>query len=552
MIRIFCENTGQSKSYKFGTNLKEIAEDLSIKMEYRILGALIDNKIHELSYRLSKDSILNFIDITHKEGMRMYFRSLYFVLLKAIKDIIPDANPMIEHSISNGYYCEIVGLDLSENEELVLEIKAHMQNIIEQDLPFVRNDILNSEAIEIFEKNNFVEKANLFKQSPSLYTVVYTFDDLVDYFYGCLVPSSGYLFNFDLVQLYEGLLLRIPKAHNPKELEHFVKQDKLFDILDEHKNWVEILNTANVGRLNEKILQKTDGEIIKVTEALHEKKIAEIAEKFKARGKAKLILVSGPSSSGKTTFSKRLSVQLKVIGLQPFMISLDNYFVDRELTPKDENGEYDFESIEAIDIDEFTININDLFEGKEVQLPKFSFDSGRRFYDDGWVKAEENTIIIVEGIHALNPKLTHDIKNELKYKIYVSALTQIGIDGHNRIPTTDNRLLRRIIRDYKYRNYSAYETLKRWDSVRRGEEKNIFPYQEQADIMFNSALVYELAVIKKHVEPLLKSIHQREPEYAEAERLLKFLSYFKNIEKEEEIPPTSILREFLGKSTFHY
>ncbi len=552
MVQVYCVNTNKTKRYSFGTSLKEIADDMNVKLNYRILGALVDNKIHELSYRISKTGIVNYIDITHKEGMRMYFRSLYFVLLKAVKDIIPDANPMIEHSISNGYYCELIGLDLSENEELVLEIKAQMQNIIESDIPFIRHDILNSEAIEIFEKNNFVEKANLFKQSPSLYTVVYTFDDLVDYFYGCLVPSSGYLFNFDLVQLYEGLLLRVPDSTKPVELESFVKQDKMFDILEEHKNWVEILHTANVGRLNEKIINKTDGEIIKISEALHEKKIAEIAEKIKARGKAKLILVSGPSSSGKTTFSKRLAVQLKVIGLQPFMISLDNYFVDRELTPKDENGEYDFESVEAIDIAEFTNNINHLLSGKEVHLPKFSFETGKRYYENGFVKAEENTILIVEGIHALNPKLTQNIKSEFKYKIYVSALTQIGIDGHNRIPTTDNRLLRRIIRDYKYRNYSAYDTLKRWDSVRRGEEKNIFPFQEQADIMFNSALVYELAVIKKHVEPLLKSINQIEPEHAEAERLLKFLSYFKNIEKEEEIPPTSILREFLGKSTFHY
>ena len=552
MIRILCENNGLSKSYKFGTSLKEIADDMNINPSYPILGAMIDNKIHELSFRMSKNGIVNFINITHKEGRRMYFRSLYFVLLKAVKDIIPDANPMIEHSISNGYYCEIVGLDLSDNEELVLEIKAQMHKIIKADIPFQRHDILNTEAIEIFEKNNFTEKANLFKQSPSLYTVVYTFDDLVDYFYGCLVPSSGYLINFDITQLYEGILLRVPKSQNPLELEHFVKQDKMFDILEEHKHWVEILNAANVGRLNEKIIQKVDGEIIKISEALHEKKIAEIAEKIKAREKARLILVSGPSSSGKTTFSKRLAVQLKVVGMQPFMISLDNYFVDRELTPKDENGEYDFEAIEAIDINEFTNNINDLFAGKEVNLPTFSFETGKRFYDNTMVKAEQNTIIIVEGIHALNPKLTHNIKSELKYKIYVSALTQIGIDGHNRIPTTDNRLLRRIIRDYKYRSYSAFDTLKRWDSVRRGEEKNIFPFQEQADIMFNSALVYELAVIKKHVEPLLKSINQREPEYAEAERLLKFLSYFKNIEKEEEIPPTSILREFLGKSTFHY
>ena len=552
MLKIECICTNQTKEFPFGTTLSKIAEITKPKLKYPVLGALVDNEVQELAFRIVKPHKVEFIDITHQDGMRMYFRSLYFVLMKAVKDLIPDADVMIEHRVSRGYFCEIKGMDLRKSKKIIADVKKQMKEIIKADYSFIRKDILNSEAVKIFEKNNLPEKANLFKQSPALFTSIYQLDNLWDYFYGYLVPSTGYLTNFDLIPLYDGMLLKIPQRLNPKELEPFVKQDKMFDILEEHKQWVKALNTANVGRLNNQITSGKGGDLIKISEALHEKKIAEIADKIKARKSVKLILIAGPSSSGKTTFSKRLAVQLIVAGLKPVQISLDNYFVDREKTPLDENGEYDFEALEAIDIDTFAQNINDLQNGKTIEIPKFSFEEGKRYYDGTTLTADDETVIIAEGIHALNPKMTEQIAPEIKYKIYISALTQIGIDGHNRIPTTDNRLLRRMIRDYKYRGYSAFETLKRWPSVRRGEEKNIFPFQEQADIMFNSALLYELAVIKKYAEPLLKYISQSEPEYAEAKRLLKFLSYFKDMDNEDEIPPTSILREFLGDSSFHY
>ncbi|NOZ34502.1 MAG: nucleoside kinase [Chlorobi bacterium] len=552
MLNIECICTNQVKKFPFGTRLYEILKETTPKLKYPVLGALTDNEIQELSFRIIKPHKIEFIDITNQDGMRMYFRSLYFVLMKAVKDIMPDADLMIEHTVSKGYFCEIKGVNLASNDNLIEDIKMQMNKIIVADYPFIRKDILNSEAVKIFEATNFPEKVNLFKQSPALYTSIYQLDNMLDYFYGYLVPSTGYLKKFDLIPLYKGMLLQIPQRNNPEKLEPFVKQDKMFDILEEHKKWVKVLNSANVGRLNDRINEGYGGELIKISEALHEKKIAEIADKIKEKKTIKLILIAGPSSSGKTTFSKRLAVQLIVSGLKPVQISLDNYFVNREDTPLDDNGEYDFETINAIDIKLFTDNINDLQKGKTIEIPKFSFEDGKRFFDGTKISADDETIIIAEGIHALNPKLTKNIDAKIKYKIYISALTQIGIDGHNRIPTTDNRLLRRIIRDYKYRGYSAFETLKRWPSVRRGEEKNIFPFQEQADIMFNSALLYELALIKKYAEPLLKNICQSEKEYAEARRILKFLSYFKDLNEEDEIPPTSILREFLGDSSFHY
>ncbi len=551
-MKVICKNTNNIKEYDFGTGLTDIIKDQRIETEHPILGALVDNEAKELSYRIFKPHTIEFIDISHREGMRMYFRSLYIDLMKAVKTLYPGIDVMIEHSVSKGYFCQLVGKDMTGQVEQVTEIKNKMMEMINADIPFERHEILNSEAIEIFENNNYPEKARLFKQSPSLYTCVYSLDKMIDYFYGFLVPSTGYLKIFDLIQLYDGMLLKVPQRNNPTELRPFVKQDMMFDILEEHKSWVEILDTANVGRLNEQILAQNDSELIKISEALHEKKIAEIADKIKHKGNVKLILVAGPSSSGKTTFSKRLAVQLKVSGLKPIQISLDNYFVDRDKTPLDENGDYDFESLDALDIKTFNQNINDLKAGKTIDLPKFSFETGERYYDGTTLSANNDTIFIAEGIHALNPKLTLNIDDDIKYKIYISALTQIGLDGHNRIPTTDNRLIRRIIRDHKYRGYSAYDTLSRWESVRRGEERNIFPYQEEADIMFNSALLYELALLKKYAEPLLKGIKQSKPENAEARRLLKFFSYFKDINLEDEIPPTSILREFLGKSTFHY
>ncbi len=552
MLKTECINTKETLYFPFGKSLSEIEKEINLPLKYPVLGALVDNEVQELTYRITKPHIIEFIDITHQDGMRMYFRSLYFVLMKAVKDLLPDADLKIEHSVSKGYFCEIMGMDLSSKHDLIEAIKEEMHKIIRADYPFIRRDILNKDAIKIFEANHFPEKANLFKQSPALYTSVWELDTMTDYFYGYLVPSTGYLTTFDLIPLYDGMLLQIPRKDKPEETESFERQDKMFDILEEHKEWVKVLNVASVGRLNDQIMQDYGGELIKISEALHEKKIADIADEIKAKKTTKLVLIAGPSSSGKTTFSKRLAVQLIVAGLQPVQISLDNYFVNRENTPLDENGEYDFESIDAIDIETFSKNINDLQAGKTVKIPKFDFETGKRFYDGTEISADKDTIIIAEGIHALNPKLTKQIDADLKYKIYISALTQIGIDGHNRIPTTDNRLLRRMIRDFKYRHYSAYETLKRWPSVRRGEERNIFPYQEQADIIFNSALLYELALLKKYAEPLLKNIKQTVPEYSEAARLLKFLSYFKDLNEEDEIPPTSILREFLGNSSFSY
>ncbi|HPJ46729.1 MAG TPA: nucleoside kinase, partial [Tenuifilaceae bacterium] len=373
-----------------------------------------------------------------------------------------------------------------------------------------------------------------------------------DYFFGCLVPSTGYLKKFDLVKYYQGMLLMVPKRKNPDELEDIVIQDKMFDIFQEYKDWVDILGVGNVAAINKQVLTGNSSELIKISEALHERKVVQIADMIYSRkDNVRIVLISGPSSSGKTTFSKRLAIQLKVAGMRPYTISLDNYFVDREHTPRDEHGEYDFESLHALDINYFNNDLVQLMEGKEVELPKFSFENGKRYFDGTKLKIERNGIIIIEGIHALNPDLTPLIEAEKKFKVYISALTSLSIDGTNRIPTTDNRLIRRIIRDHRYRGYSALDTISRWDSVRRGEDHNIFPFQEEADVMFNSALLYELGILKSYAEPVIREVPMNVPEYAEAVRLIKFLSYFVSIPP-DEIPPTSILREFLGGSTFSY
>jgi len=549
-IEIICTDTGVKREYPLGTSLHDIIMDQNIKLKYPILAALVNNQIKELAYQIFKPKTIRFIDITHKDGTKVYVRSLWYVLMKAAKDLYPDDEMMIEHTVSNGYFCEFNKSSVLD-ANTVVSLKERMKEIIAEDLPFERKEILTTDLIKIFEKNNFLEKARLFKQSPSLYSAVYSLGGFQEYFYGYLAPSTSYLTLFDLVPHEDGMLLRVPGRKNPENLRPFVKQEKMFDIFQEHKTWARIMNANNIGRINEQVLAGKEGDLIKISEALHEKRVAEIADMIKRKKGTRLILISGPSSSGKTTFSLRLSVQLRVLGLKPVAIALDNYFVNREDTPLDENGEYNFETIDALDTAEFSRNMVDLQAGKAVKMPKFSFETGQRYFDDSTLQIDKDTIIIAEGIHALNPKLTAEVPAETKFKVYISALTQIGIDGHNRIPTTDNRLLRRMIRDYKYRGYSAYDTLKRWDSVRRGEQLNIFPYQENADVMFNSALLYELGVIKKHAEPLLEDIPQDKEEYAEAKRLLKFLSYFKSV-GEKEIPPTSILREFLSDSSFSY
>ncbi len=551
-IEIFCENTKEKHLVDISTSLMKLSRDLAIKLDQPVIGAYVNNELKELAFELYKPKTIRFIDISNTDGHRMYVRSLIFILQKALKTFNPDAHLKIQHSVSNGLYVEIGDGTPFLNQEIIGQIKELMLQIVEEDLPFVSKAVLTSEAVDLFREAGMQDKAALFSQRKSLYTTVYQLADLVDYFYGYLAPSSGYITHFDLIPYFDGMLLQYPKSQEPTSIPQPINQDKMFEIVREHRNWLEILGVNNIGSINEKIEQKLDGTLIKVSEALHEKKVAAIADKIaREKEKIRLVMISGPSSSGKTSFSKRLEVQLIVSGLQPVALSLDNYFVDREKTPLDSKGEYNFEALEAIDIEQFNDNLLRLMRGEEVELPTFDFKLGKQVHKGNKLKINNNQIIIVEGIHGLNPKLIPHINRSQTFKIYVSALTQVSMDKHNRIPTTDHRLLRRIVRDAKYRKYSALDTLKRWPSVRKGEEEYIFPYQEEADEMFNSSLMYELCVLKTEAEQLLGEVQQNSIEYAEARRLLKFLEYFKTVSK-EEVPPTSLLREFVGGSSFHY
>ncbi len=551
MIEIFCANTNSQKQFPKGVALKEIAKDCGISEN--IVGAFVNNKIKGLDYEVYNPKTIDFIDITNAEGMRMYINSLSFVLQKAIRELYPQAQLKIEHSISKGFYCELEGLNTPITNDMVFEVGEKMRDIIKQDLPFERKEIETPKAIELFKKNKLEEKVKLFDSISDFYTPIYKLGDVFDYFYGYLVPSTGYLKVFDLVKYYDGMLLLPPKRSNPQEVEELVLQNKLFDIFQEYKEWGEILDIGYMGKINEEIQTEEVSDLIKISEALHEKKLSQIADTINnQKVLPKLVLIAGPSSSGKTTFAKRLAIQLKVAGLKPVTLSLDNYFVDRDKTPLDDKGEYDFEALEAIDIEYFNNDLTALCEGKEIELPKFSFLTGKRYFDGEKLQIDDKTIIIAEGIHALNPKLTYAIKDEDKFNIYVSALTTLSLDNHNRIPTTDTRLIRRIIRDFKYRGYSASETINRWASVRSGEEKHIFPHQENAAIMFNTAIHYELGVLKKYAEPILNQVSPTDKAFREATRLINFFKYISPIQDEEDIPPTSILREFLGGSSFKY
>ncbi len=552
LIDIYFEDIKEKRSYPVGTDLQSILKDLVLEKKGEVLGAMVNNKMKELTYEIYKPKNVTFVDGTYADGRRMYVRSLCFLLYKAVYDLYPGAGFRVEHSISNGLYCRLTDKNIILSPPDIELVKNRMQEIVEQDLPFVREEMETEKAIVLFENQGLKEKTNLFKTRGNLYTSVYHLGKNVDYFYGFLVPSTGSLKVFDLLPFSKGMLLVTPSRKDTSVLDEVIPQEKMLKVFSEYKRWGKVLNISNVGDLNNYINNNNISELIKISEALHEKKISQIADRIRKRRKrTKLILISGPSSSGKTTFGKRLAIQLKVAGLSPVNLSLDNYFVDRELTPKDENGEYDFESLGALDVRLFNENLVDLLNGKEIDLPKFSFETGTRYYDGEKLKINGKQVLVVEGIHGLNPKLTPLIADDSKFRIYISALTSISIDGHNRIPSTDNRLIRRIVRDYKYRNYSAYDTISRWPSVRRGEEKNIFPYQEEADAMFNSALPYELGVLKRYAEPILNEIQPNMIEYSEANRLLKFFSYFRPI-CDDEIPPTSLMREFLGGSTFNY
>ncbi len=552
-IKIYCENTKVEKSYPFGTTLQDIVDDQMKDNKYPILGAMVNNSLKELNYLVYKPKTIYFIDYRHPDGRRMYLRSLSMVLFKAARDLFPDEKLKIEHAVSNGLYCELNdGVFEASELETITALRRRMREITEQDIDFEREELRTEEAIDIFEKFGLEDKCTLMQTRRQFYSSVYKLDDVVNYFYGYLLPSTGYLKLFDLVKYKEGMLLVLPERSNPDELPDLVIQDKLFEVFQEFKDWVKIIGVPYVGQLNMATKDGDIGEIIKISEALQEKKLACIADLINARkDDVKVVFISGPSSSGKTTFAKRLSIQLKVIGFRPLVLSMDNYFVDREQTPRDDKGEYDFESPKALDVELFNDNVMNLINGKEINLPKFSFTHGRKTYNGDYIKMEGNSIIIVEGIHALNPSISEKIPSNRKFKVYVSALTPLNIDSNNRISSADNRLIRRMIRDNLYRGYSALETLQRWQSVRKGEDVHIFPYQEEADAMFNTALLFELGVLKAWAEPILREVPPVAHEYAEARRLLKFLSYIMPI-PEEEIPQNSILREFLDGSSFDY
>lgn len=551
-IEIFCENNGKSKEYPLGITLQEIATDMGIEMDFTLCGALVNNKVRSLSFDLSKPKNIRFIDYSNPNGLRIYIRSLFFLLYAGVKDLYPKARLKIDHGISHGYYCEIENLGQPLDQKCIDKIKNRMHELADADLPFERKGKQIEKVLADYKKEGLNDKIQLLSGIGWLYAYEYILGTHVNDFHGHLLPSTGFIKTFDLELFEEGMLLRLPSEHLCGYLRDFVQQDKLFDLFHEHKEWAEIIHTQDIGCLNQAINDGNGGNIIKISEALHERKFAEFATRITSKGsKVKIVLIAGPSSSGKTTSSMRLAIQLAVCGICAHIISLDNYFVDRKLTPLDENGNYDFEALQAIDLDFFNKQLKQLLNGEEIEIPKFDFHTGSRYFDGEKIQLSEDQILIIEGIHALNPDLIPTIERSYTFRIFVSALTSISIDDQNPISTTDNRLIRRIIRDAQYRGYSALETIRRWPSVRKGEEKNIFPNQENSDAMFNSALLYELAVLKKHVEPLLKSVPENQPEYAESLRLLKLLGYFKSIE-DKEIPPTSILREFLGGSSFNY
>ena len=550
VIQIRCKNNKKSQKVEIGSTLFDIFSAFDLKMTHGPVSARVNNKVEGMHYRVYNSKDVEFLDMTSSSGSRAYTRTLFFVLCKAVQDIYPATDVVIDIPVSNGFYVDI-RLGRPVVDEDVNIIRRRMQEIIDARMPIRRFTVPTEEAVALFQEKGDVEKVKLLKTSGSIYTTYYKIGDYVDYYYGTLLTNTSQLYLFGLEKYYDGMLLRIPSIKNPDVLGEMTRQDKMFEIFKEHHRWQSILGIRTVGDFNQAIDANHATDVINISEALQEKKIAKIAEEIANRKGVKLVLLAGPSSSGKTTSCKRLSIQLAVNGLKPLQISLDDYFVDREKTPKDASGEYDYESIYALDLDLINEQFNALFRGEEVELPKYDFQSGKSKKSGNRLKMTDNNVLVVEGIHALNPELTAHIPQEQIFRVYASALTTILLDNHNYIPTTDNRLLRRIIRDYKYRGVSAQETIHRWPSVRAGENKWIFPFQENADAMLNTAMLYELAVIKTQAEPLLQQVPENCEEYAEAYRLLKFLKYFKGIPY-NNLPPTSLLREFLGGSSFHY
>lgn len=551
-ITIYCKNNDLYKEVPIGSSLGEIYAMVNAPLRYRPLGARVNNRVECLTFRCWNPQDIEFVDYTHASGYRIYLRSLCFILVKAIYDLYPKALFNLEHPVSKGFYGAFEDRRKLTAED-VQRIKKRMQELIDADIPFTLHKVRTSDAIATFRERGMDDRALLIETAGMAYTSYYQMDGYIDYFYGSLVPSSGYIHLFDLIPYFDGVLLQIPNRNDVKELYPLVQQDKMFHAYKEYLQLQRTIGLNYVGDLNKAILMGNAQLIIMVSEAMQEKKIAHIAEEIAARYKegVRVVLISGPSSSGKTTFCKRLQVQLFTNLLHPVGISLDDYYVNREDTPKDEEGGYDFESLYAIDLEYFHRDLSKLIAGEEIEIPSFDFEQGKRIFRGNKLQMKENSILILEGIHGLNPELTSNIPPENIYKIYVSALTTISLDGHNWIPTTDNRLLRRIVRDYRSRGYSAKETIAMWPKVRKGEEKWVFPYQENADATFNSAMIYEFAALRKFAEPILSEIREKDVESAEAYRLLRFLRYFNYIPA-EELPVTSLLREFLGGGVFRY
>lgn len=549
-VQIRCKNNKKIEKVAIGSTLSDVFSQFKLTLPYGPICAKVNNKVEGMHYRVYHSKDVEFLNMQAPSASRNYTRTLFFVLCKAVHDLYPKSYVIIDIPVSNGYYVNLqLGHPVTSTD--VERIHQRIQEIIDAHLPIKRFEVPTEQAITMFRERGDEAKAKLLESAGRLYTTYYEIDDYIDFYYGSLLTNTKKLYLFGLDKYYDGLLLRVPSIENPAVLPDIIPQDKMFEIFKEHHKWQEILGVRTVGDFNEAVTLGHATDLINVSEALQEKKIAQIADEIASRKGVKLVLLAGPSSSGKTTTCKRLSVQLLANGLKPLQISLDDYFINRDETPKDASGEYDYESIYALNLDLINKQFNALFRGEEVELPKYNFQQGKSEKSGKRLKMTDNNVLVVEGIHALNPELTAQIPEQQKFRVYASALTTILLDDHNYIPTTDNRLLRRIVRDYKYRGISAQDTIHRWPSVRAGENKWIFPYQENADAVFNTAMLFELAVLKTQAEPLLEQVPETSPEYSEAYRLLKFLKYFKPISN-RDIPPTSLLREFLGGSSFKY
>lgn len=558
MLQIRCKNNMVTKSFHEGTTLLDIFKDFpEIDLKYPVISAKVNNVSQGLKFRVYQNRDVEFVDITDQSGMRVYIRSLCFVLYKAAQDVFPGSKLFVEHPLSGGYYCNFKkqnGKGLEEGD--IEKIKQRMQEVTAENMDFHRIEATTEDAIRIFRERGFQDKVKLLETSGQIYSDYYTLGDTADYYYGCLVPSTGYLTLWDLIPYEKGMLLQIPDMRNPEKIAKFIPQPSAYDIFSENVKWNIIMRQSNVGDLNKQCIKGHASELIQVSEALQEKKIVQIAEEIERRynnphNPTRLVLITGPSSSGKTTFCKRLSIQLLACGLRPMSFSTDDYFVNRIDTPKLPNGDYDFENIAAVDTELMAEHLHRLMQGEKVEVPEYNFTTGKREYNGKKLQLTDNRVLIIEGIHALNPKVTKNIDDRLKYKIYISTLTTVSLDEHNWIPTRDNRLLRRIIRDYNKGAFTARETIAQWKNVCDSEDKWITPYQEDADVMFNSALNIEFAVLRNHAEPILSSVPRNCNEYQEAQRLLKFIHYFIPV-SDKEIPPTSIMREFVGGSSFKY